>query len=143
MDMKHVAGRRGFIKQTAAMSAGLAGFGMLPQIAAAVPDTGVNIIGPKPGYSPQVGTMVSMLTWMQGAVVGPVKGMTKQDLDYLFDARANSIGSLAATSGRFRNLLSDEHLPRDKMGQLAGRCEAEMGSCHEPRRCRPQNHQRQ
>ena len=48
----------------------------------------------KPGYSPQVGTMVSMLTWMQDAVVRPVQGMTKQDLDYLFDAHANSIGAL-------------------------------------------------
>jgi hypothetical protein len=94
MDTKHVAGRRDFIKQTAAMSAGLAGFGMLPEIAAATPDTEVNVIGPKPGYSPQVGTMVSMLTWMQDAVVRPVQGMTKQDLDHLFDAHANSIGAL-------------------------------------------------
>jgi len=38
--------------------------------------------------------MVSMLTWMQDAVVRPVAGMTKQDLDYLFDANANSIGAL-------------------------------------------------
>jgi len=30
MGMKQVAGRRGFIKQTAAMTAGLAGFGMPP-----------------------------------------------------------------------------------------------------------------
>ena len=92
--MKQVADRRGFIKQSAAMTAGLAGFGMLPKFAAAASDTGVNIIGPKPGYSPQVGTMVSMLTWMQDAVVMPVKGMTKQDLDHLFDANANSIGAL-------------------------------------------------
>lgn len=92
--MKHVAGRRSFIKQSAAMTAGLAGFGMLPKFAAAAPDTGENFIGPKPGYSPQIGTLVSMLTWMQGAVVMPVKGMTKQDLDHLFDAHANSIGAL-------------------------------------------------
>ena len=31
---------------------------------------------------------------MQDAVVRPVVGMTKQDLDYLFDADANSIGAL-------------------------------------------------
>jgi hypothetical protein len=61
MSTKHVAGRRGFIKQTAAMTAGLAGLGMLPEVAAATPDTGVNILGPKPRYSPQVGTMVSDL----------------------------------------------------------------------------------
>jgi hypothetical protein len=94
MGMKQVANRRDFIKQTVAMTAGLAGFGMLPGVAAAAPYTGVNIIGPKPGYSPQVGTMVSMLTWMQDAVVRPVQAMTKQDLDYLFDANANSIGAL-------------------------------------------------
>ena len=35
-----------------------------------------------------------MLTWMQDAVVRPVQGMTKQDLDHLFDAHANSIGAL-------------------------------------------------
>lgn len=50
MGMKHVAGRRDFLKQTAAMTAGLAGFGMLPKIAAATSDTEVDIIGPKPGY---------------------------------------------------------------------------------------------
>ena len=94
MGTKHVAGRRGFIKRTAALSAGLASFGVIPGFAADTPDTGVNILGPKPGYSPQVGTMVSMLTWMQDAVVRPVAGMTKQDLDYLFDANANSIGAL-------------------------------------------------
>ena len=35
-----------------------------------------------------------MLTWIQSAVVDPVKGMSMDDLDHLFDARANSIGAL-------------------------------------------------
>jgi hypothetical protein len=43
MSTKHVAGRRGFIKQTAAMTAGLAGLGMLPEVAAATPDTGLSV----------------------------------------------------------------------------------------------------
>jgi hypothetical protein len=82
MGMKYVAGRRDFIKHTAAMTAGLAGLGRLPEVAAATPDTGVNILGPKPGYSPQVGTMVSMLTWMQDAVVRPVQDeRTRSDAD--------------------------------------------------------------
>src|SRR6266478_1195393 len=58
MSTKQVAGRRGFIKQTAAMTAGLAGLGMLSEVEAATPDSGVNSLGPKPGYSPQIGTMV-------------------------------------------------------------------------------------
>jgi hypothetical protein len=61
MSTKHVAGRRGFIKRTAAMTAGLAGLGMLSEVEAATPDSGVNILGPKPRYSPQIGTMVSDL----------------------------------------------------------------------------------
>ena len=49
MGMKHVAGRRGFIKQSAAMTAVLAGFGMLPEIAAATSDSDVNIHWTKAG----------------------------------------------------------------------------------------------
>jgi Protein of unknown function (DUF664) len=95
MNMDLVAGRRNFFKQTVAMTAALSGFGLS---ASATPGAGsdadMNILGPKPGYSPQIGTMVSMLTWMQPAVVGAVKGMSVEDLDHLFDARANSIGAL-------------------------------------------------
>ena len=55
---------------------------------------GINILGPKPGYAPQVGTLVSMLTWMQPAVTRYAKEITIPQLDYLFDANANSIGAL-------------------------------------------------
>jgi hypothetical protein len=94
MTTQHTADRRNFIKGAAAITAGVAGFGLLPEFAAATPDTDINIIGPKPGYSPQIGTLVSMLTWMQPAVTRAVQGMTRADLDYLFDANANSIGAL-------------------------------------------------
>ncbi len=29
-----------------------------------------NVLGPMPGYSPQIGTLVSEMTWMRGAVLG-------------------------------------------------------------------------
>jgi hypothetical protein len=48
-----------------------------------------------------------MLTWMQPAVTGPVKGLTQAQLDYLFDANANSIGALLlhlAATERFYQL---------------------------------------
>ena len=35
-----------------------------------------------------------MLTWIQPAVTRPVQGITQANLDYLFDANANSIGAL-------------------------------------------------
>lgn len=47
-----------------------------------------------PGYSPQIGILVSEMTWMRGAVVGPVKGMTQPQLDFLLDSKANRIGAL-------------------------------------------------
>lgn len=57
---------------------------------------GANILGPRPGYSPQVGSFVSMLTWMRemNGVLRATEGLSQQDLDYLFDPNANSIGAL-------------------------------------------------
>ena len=57
-------------------------------------DTGANVLGPMPGYSPQIGTLVSEMTWMRGAVLGAVKGMTEEQLDFLLDNKANRIGAL-------------------------------------------------
>ena len=57
-------------------------------------DEGLNIIGPHKGFSPQIGTLVSMLTWMRNAILQPVQGLTVKQLDYLHDSKANSIGAL-------------------------------------------------
>ncbi len=55
-----------------------------------------NILGPLPGYAPQIGTFVSQLTWMreQNGVLRATEKLTQADLDYLFDKNANSIGAL-------------------------------------------------
>ncbi len=58
------------------------------------PSPSLLIIGPVPGYTPDIGTLVSMLTYMNHAVTSPLKGLTMADLDYLFDPNANSIGAL-------------------------------------------------
>jgi hypothetical protein len=54
------------------------------------------MLGPLPGYAPQIGTFVSQLTWMreQNGVLAATKGLSQADLDYLFDKNANSIGAL-------------------------------------------------
>jgi uncharacterized damage-inducible protein DinB len=57
-------------------------------------DLGNNILGPTPGYSPQIGTLVSEMIWMRGAVLRASKGMTPEQLDFLLDAKANRIGAL-------------------------------------------------
>ena len=86
-----VANRRTFLKASARLTAGA----MLPGVVLAVPPAeSRTIVGPRPGYSPQVGTLVSMLAWARPAVTQPVKGITQANLDVLFDANANSIGAL-------------------------------------------------
>jgi hypothetical protein len=54
----------------------------------------LNIVGPKPGFAPHLGTMVSMMAYMRDQVVHSVTGMSNADLDFLLDAKANTIGAL-------------------------------------------------
>lgn len=54
----------------------------------------LNIVGPKEGFSPQIGTLVSMMNWMRNVILAPVNGMSVSDLDYLIDDKANSIGAM-------------------------------------------------
>ena len=93
MNANPVTGRRFLLKQTVGMAAVLSPAGLGGGFAPAA-EAEMNVLGPRPGYSPQVGTMVSMLAWMQQAVTGPVKGMSIEDLDHLLDSHANSIGAL-------------------------------------------------
>jgi hypothetical protein len=89
--------RRNFLKGAAALTAGFSAFGALSLPGTAQPsDSNLNMLGPRPGYSPQVGTFVSLLTWMRQAngVISATKGLTQADLDYLSDPKANTIGAL-------------------------------------------------
>jgi hypothetical protein len=88
-----LVGRRKFLNAAAGVSAGIGGLSIAPESAFASDDR-INVIGPKPGYSPQIGTLVSMLTWMQMTIMGAVRGLTQPNLDHLFDSRANTIGAL-------------------------------------------------
>jgi uncharacterized damage-inducible protein DinB len=53
-----------------------------------------NVLGPMPGYSPQIGTLVSEMTWMRDAVLRSVEGLTLDQVDFLLDNKANRIGAL-------------------------------------------------
>jgi uncharacterized damage-inducible protein DinB len=66
----------------------------LPKMAPPYDKGTINLIGPRSGYSPQVGTIVTMLTWMELAVLGPTRELKQEDLDFLLDKNANSIGAL-------------------------------------------------
>jgi hypothetical protein len=85
--------RRNFLKATAVLTTGVSGLFLSPELAVSEGDD-MNIIGPKKGYAPQIGTLVSMMTWMRASVLHSVKGMSQKDLDWLLDAKANTIGAL-------------------------------------------------
>jgi hypothetical protein len=96
LSIHNLATRRNFLRGTAAaIAGGFAGVLMTPD-AAAADQTEKDVLGPRPGYSPQIGTFVSQLTWMreQNGVLNYTKGLTQADLDYLFDSNANTIGAL-------------------------------------------------
>jgi len=92
----NLTSRRTLLKGSAALGAGL--YGALLPAAAQAQTVGpeLNLLGPKAGYSPQTGALVSELTWMRDAngILRATEGLTQADLDYLFDKNANTIGAL-------------------------------------------------
>jgi hypothetical protein len=113
--------RRSFIKKSSLLTLGALGTTAVmaaPHLQPLHPlqsfsqDSDVNIVGPKEGYTPQVGTLVSMMNWMRMVILAPVRGMGVSDLDYLVDDDANSIGAmlmhLAATE-RFYQIHTFEN----------------------------------
>ncbi|TMI63349.1 MAG: DUF664 domain-containing protein [Bacteroidetes bacterium] len=90
-------GRRNFIKTTTCFTTGLTGIAFFPQLNLAMdktPEESIYIIGPKEGFSPQIGTLVSMMNLMRIVVLRSATNMTKEDLDYLHDLKANTIGAM-------------------------------------------------
>ena len=86
-------GRRNFLKATVGVTAGMTGFTVLPAQGRSE-DTDLFVVGPKKGYSPQLGTLVSQMAFMRWQVLHAVEGMSQKDLDFLLDDKANRIGAL-------------------------------------------------
>ena len=85
-------GRRNFLKGGVGLAFGLSSLSLLPGSAIAAGNAW--IVGPQPGYTPEIGTLTSMLAFTREQVVHNVKGLSQQDLDFLLDAKANTIGAL-------------------------------------------------
>lgn len=97
--MKELAGnldRRNFIKTSAVFTTGILGLSGLQSLNAHDISSGDDlfVIGPIEGYSPQIGTLVSMLNYNRQTIVNTVKSLTMEQLDYLHDPNANTIGAL-------------------------------------------------
>lgn len=95
--MTHAIGRRRFLGGAACLTAGVgfaitAGEGSAAW--AATDSDNLGLVGPKQGFSPHIGTLSSMMAFMRSQVVRSVTGMTLADLDFLLDAKANTIGAL-------------------------------------------------
>ncbi len=57
-------------------------------------DDNINHIGPKQGFTPHIGTLVSMLDWLTNSVIQYNRDMSIEQLDFIYDEESNSIGSL-------------------------------------------------
>jgi uncharacterized damage-inducible protein DinB len=89
--------RRSFLGAGAAtVTAGLCASILPAQPAQAADATDLNVLGPRAGYSLQIGVFVSELTWLRefNGVLTATKGLAQADLDVLFDQNANTIGAL-------------------------------------------------
>ena len=85
--------RRTFFMGSACAVAGV----VLPQPLYSMPSQQVpnrHLLGPVEGYSPLMGTLVSMMNWIRPSVAGAVRGLTQEELDTLYDSEANTIGAL-------------------------------------------------
>ena len=97
MNSENAISRRSFVKSAAALTVGTTALASFPQLSKAgviADKPGVFVIGPLEGYSPQIGTLVSMMNYNRHSVIRTVKAMTMKELDHLHDAHANTIGSL-------------------------------------------------
>jgi uncharacterized damage-inducible protein DinB len=59
-----------------------------------VTQTDLNRIGEIPGFTPQIGHVVSMLNYVRHVTLQAVAGLRVDELDHLHDSQSNSIGAL-------------------------------------------------
>lgn len=89
--------RRKFLQNAVLTIAGAGSLNLLPLMNYAHPNAGdnnINIIGPREGYSLQIGIMVSQMAWIRESVIRATKGLTQAELDFLVDSKSNTIGAL-------------------------------------------------
>lgn len=88
--------RRTFLKNSAVLTTGLVSIPFIGFANESIEQTedDLYIIGPKKGYDPQVGTLLSTMNMMRAWVINTVKDLTVEQLDYQVDEQSNSIGAM-------------------------------------------------
>jgi uncharacterized damage-inducible protein DinB len=121
--------RRRFLRTSGALACGFTGVTSFSALQAAnPPGQGPNILGPREGFSPQIGTLVSMLNWMRTAILQPVQGLTMAQLDHLHDEKANSIGALLLHLAAIESLYQVNTFEGRKWGDVRAETEKEWGA---------------
>ena len=121
--------RRRFLKTSGALACGFTGATSFTALqAASGPEQGPNILGPREGFSPQIGTLVSMLNWMRTSILQPVQGLTVAQLDHLHDEKANSIGALLLHLAAIERLYQVNTFEGRKWGDVKSETEKEWGA---------------
>ncbi|MBT8283152.1 MAG: DinB family protein [Muriicola sp.] len=87
--------RRNFIKVSGMLSTGL----LIPTTAMAneysLPvNDNIHEFGQREGYTEQMSILISMMDWMRATVLRSVNGLSVNELDFLLDENANSIGAM-------------------------------------------------
>lgn len=108
--------RRSFIGKTLALSStfALTGMAFKPKEQDLQIEEGITVIGPRNGYTPLIGTLVSMLENMTSQVKNTIKDLTIDELDYQFDDNANTIGALIlhiTSSEKYHQIGTFENRP--------------------------------
>jgi uncharacterized damage-inducible protein DinB len=57
-------------------------------------DRDLYLIGDLPGFTPQIGRLVSMMNYARHTTLSAVEGLDVDEIDYLPDPQSNSIGAL-------------------------------------------------
>ena len=102
--------RRKFLHRSTLTAFGAGAMSLVPLLdfAQAPADPNINIIGPREGYSPQIGILVSQMEWVRASVISATKELTQPQLDFLVDQQSNTIGALlmhlAATDTVYQDL---------------------------------------
>jgi uncharacterized damage-inducible protein DinB len=127
--------RRGFLKTSGALACAFTGTAVcLPIVAVDAetrpsgPEQGPNIIGPREPFSPEIGTLVSMLKWMRRVILQPVQGLTVAQLDHLHDGKANSIGALLLHLAAIERLYQIHTFDGRKWGDVDSETEKQWGA---------------
>ena len=111
--------RRAFLKAATAFAVAFPGLtASTPTALADESKESDTIVGPRKGYSPQIGTLVSQMAFMRWQVYDSTKGMTPKDLDFLLDDKANRIGALLlhlAAVEKFYQVNTFQGLSPDKI----------------------------